>query len=342
MLVILLACSGGDAEVDTGPSAGDTSPPVDTASGDSGDSGGDTGPDSGDSGDTGPDSGDSGDSAETGDSGSGDTDSGGDSADTGPSSWIEAYVADGKALSVAEISQNLSGVTWNAAAGVFVAALDNSRKVAILDADFNWVSEIELENVDHADTEDIVWLGSTKDMHSYAIVTEDNTMYVGEVSHDASETDLDTWQLLTFADDPDYHNQGAEGVGWDAATGTLYACNEKNPLAVQAFSRPKGTEDATWEKGLTVTEPFDAEDLLGDLIGDISSCAFHADTGRLLILSHEDRVLLDVGLDGTVHGQLEVSLSAAGSSKPEGFAFDDDGRLLIVGEPDAYAFYAVP
>ncbi len=240
---------------------------------------------------------------------------------------------------VPEIGQNLSGIAWNPVTGTHMAVLDSLRTLVELDEDMEVLREIAISDIDHRDTEDIAYLG--QDDHgdaTYAIVTEDGVLYVGAVPDDGS-TSLDTssWQVITYAAD-DMGNSGGEGVAWDPATGTFWVCKEKNPMAVWTFARPTTDIDVSYEDGsLAVTEAFDAEALLAEHAGDLASCMFDPRTGRLLILSQQSEVALDVDLDGTLVGSMSVT--GSGLLKPEGLTLIDDGDLVVVGEPNQWARY---
>jgi uncharacterized protein YjiK len=107
---------------------------------------------------------------------------------------------------------------------------------------------------------------------------------------------------------------------------------------VWTFARPTTDIDVSYEDGsLAVTEAFDAEALLAEHAGDLASCMFDPRTGRLLILSQQSEVALDVDLDGTLVGSMSVT--GSGLLKPEGLTLIDDGDLVVVGEPNQWARY---
>ncbi len=254
---------------------------------------------------------------------------------------LDYYAPAGSAHEVPEISSNLSGITWNPSTGTYMAVLDSNRRLHEFDATFSELREIELQNVEHTDTEDLVYLGSDGADHEYAIVAEDGTMVIGTIPDDGSTTlDLAEFQLVTYAPEPDSRNQGGEGVAYDAATETFWVCVEKNPMTIYTFNRPEMATDISYESGLAVTEPFDAEAALGSDISDISSCYYDERTGRLLVLSHEASMVLDVAFDGTVLTRLEVDITTDGQNKPEGLALNDDQELALVGEPNNVRIYS--
>lgn len=250
-----------------------------------------------------------------------------------PDSPLVHYVDSGVVGEIDEISTNLSGVTWNPATGTYMGILDSNRRLHELNADLSHLREITLTSVDHSDLEDIVYLGSSGSDHEFAFVAESNVVYVGVVAEGATSVDLSGFQVISFAE-PSTSNRGGEGVAYDPASETFWVCIEKSPMTIYTFARPAGTADASYEDGLVVTEPFDAEDALGDRIGDISSCRYDARSERLMVLSHEDAVVLDVDASGNIIAELEVTMS-----KPEGVTVTDSQDMTIVGEPNDYRVY---
>ena len=251
-----------------------------------------------------------------------------------PDSPLDHYVESGVVGEIDEISSNLSGVTWNPATGTYMGILDSNRRLHELAADFTHLREIALTSVEHSDLEDIAYLGSDGSDHEFAFVAESGVVYVGVVPEGAETIDLSNFQLIAFAEEPSSFNRGGEGVAYDPASETFWVCSEKSPMTIYTFSRPEGSEDASHEDTLVVTEPFDAEVALGGRISDISSCRYDARTGRLMVLSHEAAVVLDVDADGEIIAELAVTMS-----KPEGITVTDSQDMTIVGEPNDYRVY---
>ncbi len=307
---------------------------------DSGEDGGDEGGTTGDEDDTGgSDGGDEG-SDDGGDEGG--EDGGDDGGGTG-SGALDSYVVSTPANEVAEIASNLSGITWNPVTQTLVAVLDSNRQIYELDADMSVLRAIDLDNVDHNDTEDIVWVDEVSEgVHRYAVVTEDNVVYLGEIPDDGgTELDFDDWQQLTFAAEPESRNRGGEGIAYDADTQTLYACKEKDPMAVYAFGLPSGSGDHSYEDGgLVVTEPFDAETAMEDIVTDISACRWDDSTDHLWLMSHESRAIIEVDATGAEQSRLDLLQDGAAIGKPEGMAVLDDGTLVVVGEPNEWQLYS--
>jgi uncharacterized protein YjiK len=264
-----------------------------------------------------------------------------ETGDTGPGDTLLAYyAAAGDPWDLTEVTSNLSGITWVPDTRTYLAVLDSNRRIHELAEDFTHLREIELEDIKHTDTEDIVYLGMHDGEVEVALISETSVVVIGTVPAGATSVNIDDWQELTFAPEPDSRNAGGEGLAFDPITETFWACSEKSPRIVWTFARPARGSDLTYEDGgLVVTEAFDAEGLLGGYASDISSCMYDHRSDRLLVLSHESGQVVDVGLDGTVYGTLPVELDLKGSDKPEALTMVDDADLVIGGEPNQLRVY---
>ena len=257
-----------------------------------------------------------------------------------PGSLLDEYTIATSVETIIEITTNLSGITWNPATETFMAVLDGNRALFELDTGMGVLREIALSNVDYWDTEDIAYLGQDDaGASTYAIVTEEGVVYLGTVPDDGSTVvDLASWQIITYSAD-DMGNSGGEGIAYDADTDTFWVCKEQSPMAVWTFARPTTDEDVSYEDGsLTVSEAFDADALLASHARDLASCMFDPRTRRLLLLSQQSDVVLDVATDGTVFGTLDID--ETGLSKPEGLTLTTSGDMVIAGEPNQWARYA--
>ena len=339
LTLLVLACTGADTLVTLSDSGTvDTTPTPDTGTRTTG------GPDSGggtsDTQETGnpTDTQETGSTTDTQETGTRDTHQ---PADTGPyDSLLELYAPAGDAWEVSEIPSNLSGITWVPDTRTYLVVLDSNRRLHELAEDFTHLREIELEDINHSDTEDIVYLGLHDGEPEVALISETSVVVIGTVPSGATSVDIDDWQELTFAPEPSSRNAGGEGLAYDPVTETFWACSEKSPRIVWTFTRPPRGADLTYEDGgLAVTEAFDAEGLLIGVADDISACVYDPRSERLMILSHESRRVVDVGLDGTIHGTLEIELVPDGNRKPEALTLHDSGDLIVGGEPNEMRAY---
>lgn len=229
---------------------------------------------------------------------------------------------------LAYVPADLSGITYNHDSDSFFMIRNNATRIWEVDTSYNLIRTI-VPTGSFGDSEDIVYLGN----HEFAIVSEEGVLYIGTIAPGTADTTVNpaTFQAITFSEPGG--NQGPEGVAYDASSETFYVVKEENPRKLYSFARP-----AAGASSAKAIEPFDAQVLpMPRLTQDMSGVLFNAETGRLLILSHRDHRAIDIDLDATVFGILELP-----QAQHEGIAFDGNGNLHIVGEPNLYSVYERP
>lgn len=219
------------------------------------------------------------------------------------------------------VSADLSGIAYVPDTNTFFLIQNNGGGLWEVDINFNRLRTLSLNGF--GDTEDIAYLGNNE----FAIVDESSQLYVGTISAGTTQISAGSFQRIAF--DTYSGNSGYEGVAYDPFSETFFVVKEASPKRIRSFQRPATTADTT----VTAATPFNADQLPA---GDLSSVRFDSRTGRLLILSHESHKLMDVGLDGFVHGQLIM----ADSSQHEGVAMDSSFNIYITSEPRNYRVYS--
>jgi len=223
------------------------------------------------------------------------------------------------------VPADLSGITYNHDSNTFYMIRNNATRIWEVDTSYNLIRIIQPTG-SFGDSEDIVYLGDNE----YAIVSEEGILYIGTIAPGTTDTTVDpaTFQAVTFATNGG--NQGPEGVAYDPDSEMFYVVKEENPRKLYSFPRPPAGTSS-----VTAIEPYDAQVLpMPRLTQDMSGVLFNRETGRLIILSHRDHRAVDLDLDATVHGILDFP-----RSQHEGIAFDGDGNLHIVGEPNFHNIY---
>jgi uncharacterized protein YjiK len=236
-------------------------------------------------------------------------------------SVLEDYSAATQSQSLAFISGDLSGITYVPDTNTFFLIQNNGGGLWEVDIDFNRIRTIVMNGF--GDTEDIAFMSGNE----FAIVDESSQLFIGSIGSSATQISAGNFQRITF--DTYSGNSGYEGVAYDSNADIFYVVKESAPKRIRSFSRPATSADTT----VAASTPFDANLLPA---GDLSSATLDTRTGRLLILSHESHKLMDVGLDGFVHGELAM----ADSSQHEGVALDSSFNIYVTSEPRNYRVYA--
>jgi uncharacterized protein YjiK len=235
-------------------------------------------------------------------------------------SVLDSYSVSSTLQSIGFISGDLSGITYVPDTNTFFLIQNAGGGLWEVDTDFNRLRTISMNGF--GDTEDIVYLGNNE----FAIVDESSQLLIGTISTNATQISAGNFQRLLF--DSYSGNSGYEGVAYDLILETFYVVKEANPKQIRSFQRPVTAGDMIVSSNIL----FDAGQLPAI---DLSSVRLDTRTGRLLILSHESHKLMDVGLDGFVHGELRM----ADSSQHEGVAFDSSFNIYITSEPRNYRVY---
>lgn len=236
-------------------------------------------------------------------------------------SVLDAYAAASGSQNLNFVSADLSGIAYVPDTNSFFLIQNNGGGLWEVDIDFNLLRTMSLNGF--GDTEDIAYLGNNE----FAIVDESSQLYIGTISTSATQISAGSFQRILF--DNYSGNSGYEGVAYDLSTETFYVVKEVAPKRIRSFQRPATSADTV----VAATAPFDADQLPA---GDLSSVVFDTRTGRLLILSHESHKLMDVGLDGFVHGQLAM----ADLTQQEGVALDSSFNIYVTSEPRSYRVYS--
>jgi len=222
------------------------------------------------------------------------------------------------------IPDDLSGITYVNDSNTFFLIDNGFGFILEVDSTFKLIRKIKTKGF--GDSEDIVYLGNNE----FAIVNEHSKLYIGTISADAKTLNSIDFQEITF--DTYKGNSGAEGVAFDITTQTFYIVKEQRPRKLYSFVRPNHKNNVTVKPSF----PFDIQQTpYPRITQDLSAIVFNKATGRLLILSDIDYRIMDIDLDGTVYGVLQLPKR----KQPEGITLDDNLNIYIVGEPNNYTIY---
>jgi uncharacterized protein YjiK len=179
------------------------------------------------------------------------------------------------------------------------------------------------------DTEGIAYMGSNK----FAIIEEGvkdiSVVTIGPAT--TSFTKAGASQIIVpSAPAGNLGNTGFEGVTYNSALNQFYVVKEKSSRQVYQVAN-NGTATLLTAVTSSVT---------GTGVTDLSGIFFdNSPGGHLFILSDEGNKVIEVGLDGTLYGTLDIP-----GFQPEGITFSPDGlNMYIIGESrELYHFTSVP
>lgn len=226
------------------------------------------------------------------------------------------------------VEDDLSGITYDAKRDTLLAILNKPTRIIEMDRDGKVLGAIALDGFD--DTEDLVSLGDGR-----VVVLEERRRVLSVCEIPAGVQAVPRPAIVMLVETQSYENVGIEGVVYDAAANRYFVVKEKEPRRLYVVT--PGTD------GATVTHPWDLETQNFGL-ADFSAIARDAATGHLLLLSDESRCIVECTEAGVEVGRLSLNAGSAGLTEdvtqPEGLAFDPQGRLYVVAEPNRFYVFA--
>jgi len=219
---------------------------------------------------------------------------------------------------------NASGVAWKPETDTFFIISNGTHALYEYTADFKTqLRTVALDN-GGTDTEDVVYLGSNR----FAVVDEVNQAWVvsipdGAKSANMSATDAEHYVVSA---PPATTNRGLEGITIRPGVGT----------AGQFIVCQEGGTSNYADGTLVVTEPWNALSKLGSVATDLAAVHFDVSSSTLLVLSQESSRLLRVVPET---GEILEPRDLSGSPQYEGVTLTNDGRLVLVSEPNYVEVY---
>lgn len=237
---------------------------------------------------------------------------------------------DGKPLASLK---NASGLTHNPELNTLLTVLNQESKIIELDVQGNILREVDVVGVD--DMEGITHVSGNR----YVISDErDNRLVLIELDSDATAIDVRESPKLKLGINPE-GNKNFEGVSWDDNNRRLLVVKERDPKYIMSVS---GFFDADLSKPLSVEikkiEAFDRA--MRWSLRDLSSVTYHTESGHLLMLSDESRLIKEYDEEGNALGALALWKGFHGLKahvpQAEGIAVGSDKSIYIMSEPNLF------
>jgi hypothetical protein len=213
-----------------------------------------------------------------------------------------------------------SGLTYNYDTGSLYVVSDEAYGVIEISTDGLVIGSMSLENF--SDIEGVTYIGGGQ-----IVLVEERTRDAHLISYvDDGSADRDSVPSVDLGSSTG--NNGIEGISYDPVTGLFLTVKEFSPQEVNqnsiAFNTGNATVSSLFSPALGVS------DLSGiQALSAVPSLVGTSDESNLLILSHEDHVLLEVSRTGEVLSTFDL---VGLTSQPEGVAIDYDGNIYLVDE----------
>ena len=253
---------------------------------------------------------------------------------------LQGYTLDKRALQIAGVRRNLSGLAFDADHQQLVAVVNRPSTLLRLSLDGELLSTHPLQHA--ADVEGVAYLGQGR----IALLEEGKSRVLFTQLPEINNSPLDlktafTLQLSLSAPEKAgvaTGNQGFEGLGYDAKNDFLYVAKEHSPRALYriagiAQQEARGASSISIENLSHWVEA-------GSIVGtDLTSVEVDPVSGHLLLLSDESQSLVELDQNGSFLGRVALSSwldKDASIPQAEGIAIDPRGVVYIVSEPNLF------
>jgi uncharacterized protein YjiK len=247
---------------------------------------------------------------------------------------ISAYSVDIQALAVSG-ETDMSSLAFDAERHILLSVTNKNPHLVELSLDGKLLRRIPLSGF--KDTESVEYLGPGEFM-----IAEERRQRLTKVrvAPDTTQIDIrDPAHRQFFLGGQDPGNKGFEGLAFDPQERRLYIAKENNPIRI--FEVSGFFPDAGVPSNPQVhTDPRRDEELF---LTDISGLAFDTAARRLLVLSDESKLAIELDAQGHPAATLDLRAGSNGLRKdipqPEGIAMDADGNIYILSEPNLFYRY---
>lgn len=218
---------------------------------------------------------------------------------------------------IMEVSDNLSGLTWDNATQTLIAVTNRPAQVMQLDEEGKVLQQIPLTNME--DTESITFIED-----NLFFIAEERTRSITLIALDLLDTHYTRLAPHFVFDLGGKRNYGIEGIAYSKQHDTLFIANEKFPAAVykiDGFLRGH-------LRGFKIQKLFSSTK-------DISGLAWDEVRQRLYVLSDESKMVREMDINGVIYRESDLGDIIQHIPQPEGIAVHQD-KLYIVSEPNLF------
>ncbi|MCQ4263111.1 DNA-binding protein [Stutzerimonas stutzeri] len=244
--------------------------------------------------------------------------------------WLPDYQATIQGKVVSGISDDLSALTFDP---------DRNSLIAVTNGKPHWL-ELSLEGdllraiplVGFGDPEAIEYISK-----GVYVISDERRQRLLRVEVNEQTTVIEAAQAQQLSLGIDLNgNKGFEGLAYDPAGKRLFVAKERNPVRIYEIS------------GFPYTEPTPSvhinEHQARLFVRDLSSLQFDEQTGHLLALSDESRLVVELDSNGQPLSSLSLSAGKHGLERnvpqAEGIAMGPDGTLYLVSEPNLFYVFS--
>lgn len=253
-----------------------------------------------------------------------------------PALNLGRYRVDIEAVKIEGIDDDLSALSYNPERNTLFGILNGVPLLVELSLEGELLRQVYIEGVN--DMEGLTHVSGDR----YVVAEErSQRLLLLEIPETAERVDASDAPSLRLGFD-DVRNKGLEGLTWDHVARRLLVVKERDPMRVLAV---EGFADADLEQPMNpIISDYQQSEALELPMRDLSSLVLDEQTGHLLLLSDESRMVLEYGVDGRAISVLGLWRGMAGLSasvpQAEGMTLDSQRRLYVVSEPNLFYRFA--
>lgn len=252
----------------------------------------------------------------------------------GRSVWLPDYRVDIEARPVAGIDDDLSAIDFDPDRKRLLA-VTNAPPIKLVEMDREGTITAQYPLKGFEDVEGLAYMGD-----GLLVVTDEDRQELAFFripEQPGQAIDRQDTHTLALALKSSAHNKGFEGVAYDAAHDRIFVAKERDPRQLYAVSGVKASLGGKLQLKVEDLSDWIERSVFAK---DISDLHFDARTGHLLVLSHESKLVIELGENGemvsfrTLLGRFSDLKDSAGQA--EGLTLDDEGTLYVVSEPNLF------
>ncbi|MBD9483524.1 SdiA-regulated domain-containing protein [Pseudomonas sp. PDM14] len=245
--------------------------------------------------------------------------------------WLPDYQATLQAMPIEGLSDDVSALTFDPDRRTLFTVTNQKPRIVELSLDGRILRQIPL--VGFGDPEAIEYI--SRDLY---VITDERKQLLVKVRLEEDTPFIDAADAQQLALGIGMNgNKGFEGLAYDPLGKRLFVAKERDPVRIYEVH---GFPHTNPDKPFAVHVVDDPERDARLFVRDLSSLQYHADSGHLLALSDESRLVLELNSDGKPISGLSLLGGQHGLKKgvpqAEGVAMDDAGNLYLVSEPNLF------
>ena len=245
--------------------------------------------------------------------------------------WLPDYRAVIQGQQVAGIDDDLSALTFDPDRNSLIAITNGNPQLLELSLDGKLLRAIPL--VGFVDPEAIEYIS-----RGVYVISDERLQRLLRVAVDERTESIDAAasQQLSLGIGQN-GNKGFEGLAYDVAGKRLFVAKERDPVRIYEVEGFPYAEDGQ-PLAIHVSENVERDAEL--FVRDLSSLQYDEQTGHLLALSDESRLVVELDIHGKAISALSLKAGDHGLEKDvpqaEGIAMGPDGTIYVVSEPNLF------